>query len=83
MIQGFYHTPEAAASGLTRRQQREALLAKNDRPPSYCPNGWTACKVDEEDEEAYECIDTKSDLESCGGCRSGQYASANGTIGQE
>jgi hypothetical protein len=52
--QGYYHTPEAAASGLTKRQQREAILARNDAKKEYCPRGWTACLIDDTDDEPYE-----------------------------
>lgn len=33
-----------------------------------CPGGQTACTVPGRGATSWECIDTKSDLESCGGC---------------
>ena len=52
--QGFYHTPEAAVSGLTRRKEREALLALNSAEKLYCPRGWTACLVEGAEDDTYE-----------------------------
>ncbi|EPQ53283.1 hypothetical protein GLOTRDRAFT_46015, partial [Gloeophyllum trabeum ATCC 11539] len=40
---------------------------KRSRSPK-CKFGWTACGVPSGAPWAYECIDTRSDLESCGGC---------------
>lgn len=48
---GYYHTPEAAASGLTKRKQREALAAKAAAKLNFCPNGWTACNIGGSDDE--------------------------------
>ncbi|KAI9633975.1 uncharacterized protein MKK02DRAFT_28709 [Dioszegia hungarica] len=82
----YYHTPEAAASGLARRNRREELAArKAELAKLFCPLGRTACRV-QGVEDAYECIDTKTELESCGGCRWGEYASSassNVTIGED
>lgn len=52
--QGFYHTPQAAVSGLTRRQEREELVAMNDAEKLYCPRGWTACLVEGAEDDTYE-----------------------------
>ena len=51
--QGYYHTPEAAASGLTKRKQREAAASNAAARLSVCPNGWTACSIGGSD-EGYE-----------------------------
>lgn len=53
-MQGFYHTPEAAASGLTRRKQREEIAARNNAEKLWCPRGWTACLVEGADDDTYE-----------------------------
>jgi hypothetical protein len=42
---GYYHTPAAAASGLTKRKQREALAARAAAKLNFCPKGWTACNI--------------------------------------
>lgn len=51
---GYYHTAEAAASGLARRRQREEAASKAAARLSFCPNGWTACNVPGAEEGAYE-----------------------------
>jgi len=42
------------------------------RSSGHCSHGFTACGVDSwsgmRDSEAWECVDTESDIESCGGC---------------
>jgi hypothetical protein len=54
---GYYHTPAAAASGLTKRKQREASAARAAARAAaklnFCPNGWTACKIGGSD-DGYE-----------------------------
>nr|XP_019049795.1 hypothetical protein I302_00214 [Kwoniella bestiolae CBS 10118]OCF28725.1 hypothetical protein I302_00214 [Kwoniella bestiolae CBS 10118] len=73
----YYHSAESSASGLARRQLREKLdMAKKERQRSerFCPRGLTACAV--EGWDSYECIDTSSELESCGGCVFGEYGSS-------
>lgn len=75
----YSHTPAQAASGLARRKQRlleinaERVLADNP----YCPVGLESCRVFPDlRDEAYECIRTDSELESCGGCRYGRHGPA-------
>ena len=54
--QGYYHTAEAAASGLTKRKQREAAASKAAARLSFCPNGWTACLIPGGGEGSYEVL---------------------------
>ncbi|KAK4684318.1 hypothetical protein P7C73_g5867, partial [Tremellales sp. Uapishka_1] len=73
----FQHSPDAAASGLSRRRLRAALNRRVG--PTYCPVGLTACAID----GGYECIDTMTELESCGGCLDAQFGVSSGTRGQD
>ncbi|WWD09485.1 hypothetical protein V865_007609 [Kwoniella europaea PYCC6329] len=57
-------------SGYARRALKEKL--KKARTVGLCPEGFEACKIGDSP-EGYECIDTFSDLESCGGCTSGKF----------
>jgi hypothetical protein len=50
---GYYHTPAAAASGLTKRKQREASAARAAAKLNFCPQGWTACNIGGSD-DGYE-----------------------------
>ncbi|WWC98603.1 hypothetical protein V866_005496 [Kwoniella sp. B9012] len=59
-------------TGNARRQLRERLRRAQVTQYQYCPSGLTGCIVGS-DSEAFECIDTKADLESCGGCMNGLY----------
>ena len=94
---GYYHTPAAAASGLTKRKQREAAAAIAAAKLNFCPKSWTACNIGGSDDE-YEvrllcispghivnqqCIDVSKELESCGGCMEGQFYAPNATAGLE
>nr|XP_019045296.1 hypothetical protein I302_05685 [Kwoniella bestiolae CBS 10118]OCF24226.1 hypothetical protein I302_05685 [Kwoniella bestiolae CBS 10118] len=76
---GWYST----ASGLARRNAREAVAqAKRDRIFNVCPGGMTACLVPGlEKNEAWECIDTQNDMESCGGCLHGTFNNATTAVG--
>ena len=49
----------ATASGKRRRDQL---------PLPRCPPGHTACKTTKRGKTFYTCVDTKSDIEACGGC---------------
>ncbi|OCF78833.1 hypothetical protein I204_00777 [Kwoniella mangroviensis CBS 8886] len=76
---GFFlysHSAASSASGLARRQLRGKLdVARKERQrrEKFCPKGLIACAV--EGWDSYECIDTSSELESCGGCIYGEYGS--------
>lgn len=51
---------------------------------SHCPRGLDACSISGS-KGAYECLDTTSELESCGGCMEGYFDHRyiNGTIGTD
>lgn len=58
----FYYCPSKSA------QKRDADEWKRK---AHCDSGYTACGVywsSRLTSDAYECVDTKNDLESCGGC---------------
>lgn len=79
----YTHSAAAAASQLARREEKAKLareqVALNANP--YCPATYTACYVSEDNDDGYECLRPDVELESCGGCRFGEYASANTTLG--
>ncbi|WVW85013.1 hypothetical protein I302_107049 [Kwoniella bestiolae CBS 10118] len=79
----YNHPPSAAASGLTKRKAREAeAQRRRDAEAAICPWGLTACVIPGlESADAFECIDTSNDLESCGGCINGAYNNATATAG--
>ncbi|KAL7410788.1 hypothetical protein BDY24DRAFT_417642 [Mrakia frigida] len=56
----------------TRRRDRLLKERKDKiaREHALCPAGLTPCSVGFGRDGAYECLDTQSELESCGGCRS-------------
>ena len=76
----YSHPSDATASGLARRTLNERLhLAEQQASYSaYCPVGKQACAL-ENDPTSYECLDTDSELESCGGCMWGLYT-GNGNM---
>ncbi|WVW84981.1 hypothetical protein I302_107017 [Kwoniella bestiolae CBS 10118] len=80
----YTHPAGAAASGWARRNAREAL--KRSRQAALiqvCPKGMTACNIPGvEGADAWECVDTQNELESCGGCINGAYKNATSVIGQ-
>ncbi|WWC63839.1 uncharacterized protein I303_106444 [Kwoniella dejecticola CBS 10117] len=76
----YIHSQEATASGLARRQNRERLQRLRREKQTLCPRGAKACAVP--GTAAYECIDTRSELEACGGCLFGEYQNPlNSTVG--
>ncbi|WWD06946.1 hypothetical protein V865_005043 [Kwoniella europaea PYCC6329] len=78
----FTHSAAATASGLARRNLKERLLAVKRQSLTLCPGNAKACSVP--DTGAYECIDTTSELESCGGCMFGEFQSSkNVTLGTD
>ncbi|WOO79107.1 Protein priA [Vanrija pseudolonga] len=82
----FYEGPGGGPipSGNGRRRAEEKRLAEQialiDAHP-HCPVGKDACNVSENPEDGYECINTDTELESCGGCKYGYYSNvaANST----
>ncbi|WVW79563.1 hypothetical protein I302_101532 [Kwoniella bestiolae CBS 10118] len=78
----FTHSMEATASGLARRMMKERLMQLKRESQTLCPQGSKACTVP--GSASYECIDTRSELESCGGCLHGEYqATSNVTLGTD
>ncbi|WVF70186.1 hypothetical protein IAT40_004974 [Kwoniella sp. CBS 6097] len=66
----FNHAP--SASGQARRRLQEAMKAETGRRKSFCPGQMEACNVPGVS-DSWECVDSSSDLESCGGCTHGDY----------
>ncbi|KAI9633515.1 uncharacterized protein MKK02DRAFT_38169 [Dioszegia hungarica] len=63
----FYRTPGATVSGNYRRRavgQGPLAIAR------VCPSGFEACLA-AAGSDGYECVDTATELESCGGCDNG------------
>ncbi|WVF70003.1 hypothetical protein IAT40_004789 [Kwoniella sp. CBS 6097] len=72
------------ASTFVKRQMRERLeIARERALLAVCPSHLTACKVSSSDEYSFECIDTQSELESCGGCTFGEFNNATAPLGQD
>ncbi|WVF68043.1 hypothetical protein IAT40_002805 [Kwoniella sp. CBS 6097] len=64
-----------------KERAKRALTLKHQN----CPPGLVSCRVGN-DQNAFECVDTQSDLESCGGCTGGLYGVVSGNatrIGQD
>ncbi|WVQ65348.1 uncharacterized protein L199_003524 [Kwoniella botswanensis] len=80
----YSHPAGAAASGLARRSAREALRRSRQAALiQTCPKGLTACVIPGlEGTDAWECVDTQNDLESCGGCLHGSYKNSTTAVGQ-
>ncbi|WVF67129.1 hypothetical protein IAT40_001874 [Kwoniella sp. CBS 6097] len=86
---GYSHPIVTPSGFVKRQDRRAALLRREmEEEQVYCPLGTTACRVatpfrvqgdDDHNQagpggnEAYECLDTASELESCGGCMYGEY----------
>ncbi|WWC70660.1 uncharacterized protein I206_104611 [Kwoniella pini CBS 10737] len=77
----FYHTAAAKASGLSRRKSLPTDIV-SQRYTQYCPSGLTACRIQGQ-EESYECLNTSTELESCGGCMFGQYGNTTSDAGED
>ncbi|OCF41504.1 hypothetical protein I317_04707 [Kwoniella heveanensis CBS 569] len=78
----FFHDADASASGLARRNLRDRLRRAMRAEAQYCPSGLTACNV-YGSEDGYECVDTSSDLEACGGCIHGEFGKSSSVQGQD
>ncbi|KAK6906652.1 hypothetical protein I204_00537 [Kwoniella mangroviensis CBS 8886] len=68
----LYTLSSVEPTGVARRQLKERLRRAQAIQHQYCPAGLTACLIGS-DREAFECVDTRADLESCGGCLGGLY----------
>ncbi|WWC87273.1 uncharacterized protein L201_002161 [Kwoniella dendrophila CBS 6074] len=65
---GFIHSASASAASQAKKRQ-----ARDRRSPrTFCPKGLKACRIPG-DVDSWECIDPETELESCGGCRYGEY----------
>ncbi|OCF44682.1 hypothetical protein I317_01371 [Kwoniella heveanensis CBS 569] len=78
----YYHTPSPTDSAAVRRKQRAAEEAQKEMSRDFeiCPAGFRACRVPEENQISYECIDTSSELESCGGCLFGEINASSQVV---
>ncbi|OCF43638.1 hypothetical protein I317_02530 [Kwoniella heveanensis CBS 569] len=56
-----------------KERAKRALTLKHQN----CPPGLVSCRVGDH-QDAFECVDIKSDLESCGGCTTGLYGVVSG-----
>ncbi|WWC86252.1 uncharacterized protein L201_001125 [Kwoniella dendrophila CBS 6074] len=73
----YFHPPDATISNLAKRSKddQKRRLSQHEQHISnnhWCPKGLTACQL-QNDPTSFECIDTNSELESCGGCLHGDY----------
>ncbi|OCF55221.1 hypothetical protein L486_07334 [Kwoniella mangroviensis CBS 10435] len=64
----YYHT--FGPSDLAKR--RMMSLGGDVKEDGLCPGGLKAYKITEEDDYSFECIDTDTELDSCGGCMYGE-----------
>ncbi|WVR09768.1 hypothetical protein IAU60_006844 [Kwoniella sp. DSM 27419] len=75
----YIHSPGPEASGMVARRR---FIYRDEREHAICPDGKTACSVFAA-AESFECIDTTTELESCGGCMWGTYHNATATPGTD
>lgn len=77
----YSHPAAAQASGLSRRRRAETrvLAAQGRSNAQHCPTGLSPCLIGNDEQGGYECIDTSSELESCGGCLYGVLGRTNAT----
>ncbi|WVQ86968.1 hypothetical protein IAS59_000688 [Cryptococcus gattii] len=74
----YSHPAAAAASGLSRRKHANERIQAQRRSEMIrerqwdCPTGMNACNVNGV-VNSWECVDSTSDIESCGGCTYGDY----------
>ncbi|WVQ70290.1 uncharacterized protein L199_008516 [Kwoniella botswanensis] len=64
-------SPTSSAAVIRKRKDDQHKL-KLEGLSQRCPHGQRACRLHEGNDEAYECIDTSHELESCGGCIHGE-----------
>ncbi|KAK8844537.1 hypothetical protein IAR55_006384 [Kwoniella newhampshirensis] len=75
----FFYGHPAQFSGQARRAMKERLVEmENERKKALCPGRKTACSIPGI-EDAFECIDVNTELESCGGCINGTFNDVNRT----
>ncbi|OCF73148.1 hypothetical protein I204_06378 [Kwoniella mangroviensis CBS 8886] len=80
----YIHTPASSASTVERRRRRLERMKRDEqlRLNRFCPSRLEACVVPGS-EDSLECIDTSSELESCGGCLYGSYSNSTSSIGTD
>nr|XP_018258956.1 uncharacterized protein I303_08497 [Kwoniella dejecticola CBS 10117]OBR81114.1 hypothetical protein I303_08497 [Kwoniella dejecticola CBS 10117] len=86
---GYYTTYQhlvntVVGSGFAKRQLhlKERLIRQRGRKRALCPGGLTACTIAGV-AESFECIDTTSELESCGGCVTSAFNDPSASLGLE
>lgn len=83
---GVIYTINDIPTAFVRRRKRRALArAQAERLIfSDCPRGLDACTIPGSGGSTYECLDTRSELEACGGCVDGHFdRRVNGTVGTD
>ncbi|WWD01606.1 hypothetical protein V866_008551 [Kwoniella sp. B9012] len=68
--------PPTSSAAVIRKRKDDQHRLKLEGLSQRCPHGQRACRVPEGSDEAYECIDTSHELESCGGCIRGEMGIA-------
>ncbi|WOO85384.1 Protein priA [Vanrija pseudolonga] len=63
----------SAAPNRRREAQRKKQEMLHAKLHAHCPVGYTPCRI-ALNGDSYECIDTDTELESCGGCLFGEHA---------
>ncbi|WWC95887.1 hypothetical protein V866_002754 [Kwoniella sp. B9012] len=78
----YSHTAISSPSLVDRRRRRLERMKRDEqlRLNRFCPGGLQACIVPGSD-DSFECIDTSSELESCGGCLYGSYTNSTAPAG--
>ncbi|WWC67561.1 uncharacterized protein I206_101470 [Kwoniella pini CBS 10737] len=67
----YTHSATASQNAQARKREVESLAVK-ESGKSFCPKQMISCRVPGV-EDSWECVDPQADLESCGGCTSGEY----------
>ncbi|GFZ50683.1 hypothetical protein JCM24511_08441 [Saitozyma sp. JCM 24511] len=66
-----YAFSHPGGSAISRRRRRDQLALGRLAATQLCAAGHSACRL-RSDSDTYECLDTQSELESCGGCLWGE-----------
>ncbi|KAK6908395.1 hypothetical protein I203_102396 [Kwoniella mangroviensis CBS 8507] len=80
----YNHAAYSTPSTVERRRRRLERMKRDEqlRLNRFCPAGLDACIV-HGSEDSFECIDTSSELESCGGCLYGSYSNSTSSLGTD
>ncbi|WVQ98498.1 hypothetical protein IAU59_005624 [Kwoniella sp. CBS 9459] len=68
----IYQRENQASQVVKRHQRQKAASVKGAMRYAECPDNKTACNVPNSGGSGYECLDTRQELESCGGCLHGE-----------